>query len=83
MIIIEMGRVGVLKIGLAFGSAIVLGVTSTSLLSPDDAVYMEEEVHRQEYVLNDHGRIWLGSKDKMTPIPWNFGQVRKTVTGHN
>ncbi|KAK3724553.1 hypothetical protein QZH41_019598 [Actinostola sp. cb2023] len=40
----------------------------------DDAVYIENDAHRKEYVLNDHGRIWIGSIKKMISIPWNFGQ---------
>jgi hypothetical protein len=38
---------------------------------------MENKDHRKEYVLNDHGRIWVGDKD--TGIPWNFGQVCKII----
>ncbi|XP_031574410.1 protein-glutamine gamma-glutamyltransferase K-like [Actinia tenebrosa] len=40
----------------------------------DDAVYMGKEDERKEYVLNDRGRIWVGSKRRFTSIPWNFGQ---------
>jgi hypothetical protein len=39
---------------------------------------MKDEAHREEYVLNDHGRIWRGCETKMTVIPWNFGQVCKS-----
>lgn len=41
-----------------------------------DTVYMEKEDERQEYVLNDRGRIWVGSKRSYEGIPWYFGQVR-------
>ncbi|XP_031574152.1 protein-glutamine gamma-glutamyltransferase K-like [Actinia tenebrosa] len=40
----------------------------------DDSVFMENEDHRQEYVLDEHGRIWIGSKNRYRGIPWNFGQ---------
>ncbi|XP_052230405.1 protein-glutamine gamma-glutamyltransferase K-like isoform X3 [Dreissena polymorpha] len=41
---------------------------------PDDQVYMDEETHRQEYVLSETGRIWLGTVGKFCVRPWNFGQ---------
>jgi transglutaminase 1 len=30
---------------------------------------------REEYVMNDTGRIWVGSKWRNVGRPWNFGQV--------
>ncbi|XP_048578578.1 protein-glutamine gamma-glutamyltransferase 4 isoform X2 [Nematostella vectensis] len=38
----------------------------------DDAVYMEDQSHREEYVLNDYGRIWVGHWSNSRP--WKFGQ---------
>lgn len=47
--------------------------------SKDDAVYMSDEDKRKEYVLNDRGRIWVGSQRNFSGIPWNFGQVSLNV----
>lgn len=48
----------------------------SSIFRPqDDAVYISNEDEREEYVLNDHGRIWVGSERNFSGIPWNFGQV--------
>lgn len=40
----------------------------------DDQVYLEEETQREEYVLSETGRIWLGTVGKFCVRPWNFGQ---------
>ena len=42
----------------------------------EDIVYMENEAERFEYVLNDTGRIWIGSARCHYGRPWNFGQVK-------
>ena len=49
---------------------------------------MENESEREEYVLNDRGRIWIGTMNDYEGLPWNFGQVteqqcikRETFTG--
>ena len=41
----------------------------------EDDVYLDDVASRQEYVLNDHGAIWVGSARNNSPRPWNFGQV--------
>ncbi|CAC5374003.1 TGM1 [Mytilus coruscus] len=41
----------------------------------DDSVYMENSSYREEYVMNDSGRIWVGSQWRNYGRPWNFGQV--------
>lgn len=41
---------------------------------PDDVVFMPDAAARQEYVLNDVGRIWTGSSSVHSGRPWNFGQ---------
>ena len=46
-------------------------------MSPDDAVYMASEAERQEYVLNETGRIYIGSARSICGRPWNFGQVNR------
>ncbi|XP_041375251.1 protein-glutamine gamma-glutamyltransferase K-like [Gigantopelta aegis] len=40
----------------------------------DDDVYLADVESREEYVLNDHGAIWIGSARNNAPRPWNFGQ---------
>ncbi|XP_012943258.1 protein-glutamine gamma-glutamyltransferase K [Aplysia californica] len=45
----------------------------------DDLVYMEESDERFEYVLNDRGRIWVGSAFNHCGRPWNFGQFDNPV----
>lgn len=40
----------------------------------DDAVYMENDEHRNEYVMEDSGYIWKGTSHWKEKIPWNFGQ---------
>ena len=41
----------------------------------EDVVYMESEEEKGEYVLNEQGRIWVGSARNNYGRPWNFGQV--------
>ncbi|XP_045194210.2 protein-glutamine gamma-glutamyltransferase 4-like [Mercenaria mercenaria] len=44
-----------------------------------DVVYMEDEAGRNEYVLNETGRIWIGSARLNYGKPWNFGQFESPV----
>ncbi|KAG5891828.1 hypothetical protein JTB14_035850 [Gonioctena quinquepunctata] len=41
---------------------------------PEDSVYMENEEERNEYVLNETGKVWYGSYKKPTGKHWIFGQ---------
>ena len=41
----------------------------------DDTVYLDQEISREEYVLNESGLIWMGTAKKHSGMPWNFGQV--------
>ncbi|XP_067929729.1 protein-glutamine gamma-glutamyltransferase K-like isoform X2 [Watersipora subatra] len=40
----------------------------------DDAVYMENDNWRNEYVLNDSGKVYRGDSVRIYGMPWNFGQ---------
>ena len=42
----------------------------------DDGVYMSEEKHLEEYIVNESGLIYAGTYDDMFTWPWNFAQVR-------
>ncbi|XP_050294065.1 hemocyte protein-glutamine gamma-glutamyltransferase-like [Anthonomus grandis grandis] len=46
---------------------------------PLDGVYMENEVERQEYVLNESGKIWCGTFKQPTGKHWVFGQFNESV----
>lgn len=51
----------------------------TVLFNPwceDDECYMEDEDQRNEYVLNDNGRIWVGSAKSLSGRPWLFAQFK-------
>ncbi|KAJ8975426.1 hypothetical protein NQ317_018935 [Molorchus minor] len=41
---------------------------------PDDGVYMENEEDRNEYVLNETGKIWCGTFKEPKGKHWIFGQ---------
>ena len=41
----------------------------------DDQVFMPETAHLSEYILNETGKIYSGSYKRISPKPWNFGQV--------
>ncbi|CAG9854836.1 unnamed protein product [Phyllotreta striolata] len=41
---------------------------------PEDGVYMEDEKERQEYVMNENGKIWTGTFKKPKGKHWIFGQ---------
>ncbi|XP_067932065.1 hemocyte protein-glutamine gamma-glutamyltransferase-like [Watersipora subatra] len=45
----------------------------------DDPVYLEKEELRQEYVLNDSGKIYTGNSKQIFGKPWNFGQFESCV----
>lgn len=46
---------------------------------PEDAVYMENEEERTEYVVTQHGIIFQGTKNFPTSVPWNFGQFEEYI----
>ncbi|XP_075702989.1 protein-glutamine gamma-glutamyltransferase 5-like [Rhinoderma darwinii] len=45
----------------------------------DDDVFLEDEDLRQEYVMNEYGLMYQGSKDFVVTTPWNFGQFEDGV----
>ncbi|PAA94585.1 hypothetical protein BOX15_Mlig026787g1 [Macrostomum lignano] len=45
----------------------------------DDLVYMTKEDERQEYVLQDEGRVYFGSSRKIGSRPWYFAQFENPV----
>ncbi|XP_036101282.1 protein-glutamine gamma-glutamyltransferase 2 [Molossus molossus] len=46
---------------------------------PADAVYLDSEEERQEYVLAQQGFIYQGSAKFIRSIPWNFGQFEDEI----
>ena len=38
-------------------------------------VYMENDSHKKEYVLNEAGRLYCGSARRFGGRPWDHGQV--------
>ncbi|KAK9511097.1 hypothetical protein O3M35_005727 [Rhynocoris fuscipes] len=45
----------------------------------DDAVYLEKDAEREEYVLNDSGFYWSGNFTNSTKRPWKFGQYEEDI----
>ncbi|XP_069035464.1 protein-glutamine gamma-glutamyltransferase 5-like [Lepisosteus oculatus] len=45
----------------------------------EDWVYLPKEDERQEYVMNDSGRVFRGTRDYIHGIPWTFGQFEEDV----
>ncbi|XP_075425854.1 protein-glutamine gamma-glutamyltransferase 5-like isoform X2 [Ascaphus truei] len=44
-----------------------------------DAVFLDSEAERKEYVLNENGFIYMGNADWIRPQSWNFGQFDEDV----
>lgn len=45
----------------------------------DDDVFVDDEEHRQEYVLSEDGLIWTGNAGHMKAVPWAFRHFSKDV----
>ncbi|XP_029815255.1 protein-glutamine gamma-glutamyltransferase 5-like [Manacus vitellinus] len=45
----------------------------------DDPVYMDNQAHREEYVLNEHGILYEGVHKHITSRPWHFGQFEDGI----
>ncbi|XP_018872460.1 protein-glutamine gamma-glutamyltransferase 2 [Gorilla gorilla gorilla] len=63
------------------GSSFVLGhfILLFNAWCPADAVYLDLEEERQEYVLTQQGFIYQGSAKFIKNIPWNFGQFEDGI----
>ncbi|XP_008015992.1 protein-glutamine gamma-glutamyltransferase 2 [Chlorocebus sabaeus] len=63
------------------GSSFVLGhfILLFNAWCPADAVYLDLEEERQEYVLTQQGFIYQGSAKFIKSIPWNFGQFEDGI----
>uniref|UniRef100_A0ACB8FCF1 Uncharacterized protein n=1 Tax=Sphaerodactylus townsendi TaxID=933632 RepID=A0ACB8FCF1_9SAUR len=47
----------------------------------EDAVFLDDERERQEYVLNDLGVIFYGDPDNIRSRSWNYGQAQPPTPG--
>ncbi|MED6247774.1 hypothetical protein ATANTOWER_016526 [Ataeniobius toweri] len=45
----------------------------------DDSVYLPDEKERQEYVMNEHGPIYMGTAYNFNSITWEFGQFEEEM----
>ncbi|XP_045617264.1 hemocyte protein-glutamine gamma-glutamyltransferase [Procambarus clarkii] len=45
----------------------------------DDAVYLDDETKREEYVINDKGKVYVGAYKKSRGRPWAYGQFDDVV----
>ncbi|KAM4622301.1 protein-glutamine gamma-glutamyltransferase 5-like [Discoglossus pictus] len=46
---------------------------------PEDDVFLDDETLRQEYVMNEHGFLYTGSRDFIQSMPWSYGQFEDGV----
>uniref|UniRef100_A0A6I8P7F2 protein-glutamine gamma-glutamyltransferase n=1 Tax=Ornithorhynchus anatinus TaxID=9258 RepID=A0A6I8P7F2_ORNAN len=47
--------------------------------SPEDEVFLPSEPQLHEFLLRDHGLIYKGHENWITPSPWNFGQFEGDI----
>uniref|UniRef100_A0A452HWB4 Transglutaminase-like domain-containing protein n=1 Tax=Gopherus agassizii TaxID=38772 RepID=A0A452HWB4_9SAUR len=53
--------------------------TISFTVETDDPVYMYNEAHRKEYVLNEQGMLYQGVHKYITSRPWHFGQFEDGI----
>ncbi|XP_041060188.1 protein-glutamine gamma-glutamyltransferase 2-like [Carcharodon carcharias] len=45
----------------------------------EDEVFLNSDLQRDEYVMNETGIIYVGSSDYIHDVPWNFGQFEEDI----
>ncbi|XP_075136657.1 protein-glutamine gamma-glutamyltransferase 5-like [Leptodactylus fuscus] len=45
----------------------------------DDAVFMQNQEERKEYVMNENGFVFVGNADYISKVSWNFGQFDEDI----
>ena len=53
----------------------ISSIISSSFPTPDDDVFIADEMEREEFVINSSGQMWVGSHDNNSPTPWEYDQV--------
>lgn len=46
---------------------------------PDDAVFLQDQEERNEYVMNENGFVFVGNADHISQCSWNFGQFDEDI----
>ncbi|XP_030067307.1 protein-glutamine gamma-glutamyltransferase 5 [Microcaecilia unicolor] len=46
---------------------------------PGDAVFLEDEAERQEYIMTDYGIIYQGNMNWIQQVSWNYGQFEENI----
>ncbi|MED6263256.1 hypothetical protein CHARACLAT_002610 [Characodon lateralis] len=56
-----------------------IGLYTLTLDQLEDAVYMQSEKKRKEYVLAQHGLVYRGTHTRIKGKPWNLGQFEPAI----
>ncbi|KAM4017592.1 protein-glutamine gamma-glutamyltransferase 5-like [Anomaloglossus baeobatrachus] len=46
---------------------------------PEDAVFLQNQEERKEYVMNENGFIFVGNAEYISKVSWNFGQFDEDI----